>query len=61
MLVANTLTSNCIISKKVETYINKMFKMSDEYLLENNKIAVEKLNRNYINTTYENFKKKKET
>lgn len=60
MLVANTLTSNCLITKKIETYVNKMFKMSDEYLLENNKTAVEKLNRNFINTTFENFRKKKE-
>jgi len=38
-----------------------MFKMADGYLTENNKTATEKLNRNQINLTFENFRKKKES
>lgn len=31
---ANILIGNCEISGKVNSYINKMFKMSDKYLVE---------------------------
>lgn len=37
-----------------------MFKMADGYLTENNKGQGEKLSRNVINSTFENFKKKKD-
>ena len=52
------------MTKKIETFVNKLFKMSDGYLAEHNKLPVtaggEKLTRNMINLTFENFKKKKE-
>lgn len=48
------------MSKKIEGYINKMFKMADGYLNEHNKIDAQKLNRNYINLSFESYKKKKE-
>jgi hypothetical protein len=48
------------MTKKIEGYINKMFKMADGYLNEHNKISADKLNRNYINLSFETYKKKKE-
>ena len=60
MLAANALVQNCAVSKKVDSMVNKMFKMADGYLSENNKVNGEKLNRNHINLTFENFRKKKE-
>ena len=59
-MAANTLVSNCAISKKIDTFVNKMFKMADGYLQDNNKLSAEKLSRNVINLTFENFRKKKE-
>lgn len=49
------------MTKKIEGYINKMFKMADGYMNENNKISADKLNRNIINLSFENYKKKKES
>lgn len=64
LLAANTLIAHCQISKKIEGFVNKMFKMADGYLQEHMKLPVsasgEKLTRNMINNTYENFRKKKE-
>jgi len=64
ILAANTLISHCQMTKKIESFINKMFKMADGYLTEHNKLPVsaggERLSRNMINHTYENFRKKKE-
>ena len=64
ILAANTLIAHCQMTKKVEAFINKMFKMADGYLTEHNKLPMsangEKLTRNMINNTYENFRKKKE-
>jgi hypothetical protein len=60
MMTANLLIANSQFTKKVDTFINKMFKMADGFLTENNKASQEKLNRNYINVSYESYKKKKE-
>ena len=60
ILAANSLVQNCAISKKIDSFINKMFKMADGYMTENNKVSGEKINRNVINLTFENFRKKKE-
>lgn len=59
---ANILIGNCQLSGKVNSYINKMFKMSDKYLVEHNKLKGDEslLNRNYITSSYEAFRKKKE-
>ena len=56
------------MTKKVETFINKLFKMADGYLQEYVKLPVSgvpgwsavPLSRNMINNTYEHFRKKKE-
>ena len=61
MMVANLLVANCLYTKKIDTFINKMFKMADGFLQEYNKISSEKLHRGYINTTFENYRKKKDT
>jgi hypothetical protein len=61
MKTANLLISNCLMTKKIESLINKMFKMADGYMTENNKTATEKITRNLINLTFESFKKKKES
>jgi hypothetical protein len=60
MMTANLLIANCLINKKIEGFVNKMFKMADGYLQEHNARSAEKLNRNYINNTFENYKRKKE-
>lgn len=58
----NILIGNCNLSNaKVNAFVNKMFKMSDKYLVENNKkTGAVQLSRNQINLTYESFRKKKE-
>ena len=52
------------MTKKIESFVNKLFKMADGYLAEHVKLPVsaqgERLTRNMINSTYENFRKKKE-
>ena len=60
VLAANALVSTCAITKKVDSLVNKMFKMADGYLTEHNKNSTEKLSRSTINLTFENFRKKKE-
>ena len=60
MTAANIMIQNCIYVKKVDSFINKMFKMADGYLTENNKINQEKISRNVINLTFDFYKKKKE-
>lgn len=60
MMSANTLIGNCAFSKKIDTFINKMFKMADGYMTEHNKISQDKINRNVINLTFESYRKKKE-
>ena len=65
LIAANTLIANCQITKKVETFVNKMFKMADGYLTEYQKMSsastgLDRPSRNMINVTYENFRKKKE-
>lgn len=61
---ANSLISHCQMTKKIESFVNKLFKMADGYLSEHQKLPIsaqgEKLSRNMINQTYENFRKKKE-
>ena len=37
--VADLLIGNCVYNKQVTGFINKMFKMGDKYLVENNKVA----------------------
>ena len=53
------------MNQKTNGFINKMFKMSDKYLSENNKSAANQpmgvqLSRARINLSYEAFRKKKE-
>ena len=64
IMSANTLIQNCQVTKKVETIVNKMFKMADGYLQEYQKLPqsqqTERCSRNMINMTYESFRKKKE-
>jgi hypothetical protein len=60
-MAANTLISHCQMTKKIEVFVNKLFKMADGYLAEHMKQpSAEKLSRNMINLTFENFRKKKE-
>ena len=58
------MIGNCQMTKKIENFINKLFKMADGYLAEYSKLPVtansEKLSRNMINLTFESFRKKKE-
>ena len=60
--LANVLIGNCNYNPKVVSFINKMFKVSDKYLVENNQMKDKEnqLSRTYINTSYEAFRKKKE-
>jgi hypothetical protein len=60
MAAANLLIGTTLFNKKIDTFINKMFKMADGFLLEFNKTSADKLSRNYINQTYEAYRKKKE-
>jgi hypothetical protein len=61
MTAANTLIMNCQVSKKIDQFVNKMFKMADGYMTEYNKSTSQTpISRNIINLTYENFRKKKE-
>jgi hypothetical protein len=60
MMAANTLITNCLINKKIDSFVNKMFKMADGYLTEHNSKSGDKLNRNIINQTFEALRKKKE-
>ena len=59
------MIGNCQMTKKIENFINKLFKMADGYLAEYSKLPVtansEKLSRNMINLTFESFRKKKDT
>lgn len=48
------------MTKKIEGFINKMFKMADGYLTEHNNKATEKLTRVQINSSFDAFKKKKD-
>lgn len=54
-------------NKQVSSFVNKMFKMADQYMLEyNNKLPAnaapsEKISRNLINRNFDAFKKKKES
>jgi len=64
MIAANCLVGNCQVSvKKISTFINKLFKMSDGYLNElpggtETPKAVQI--RLYINKTYDSFKRKRD-
>jgi hypothetical protein len=59
---ANLLIGNCELSGKLNSFVNKMFKMSDGYLVAYNKTQPpqDQLQRDYINSTYEAYRKKKE-
>lgn len=60
---ANMLIGNCEIAGKVNSFINKMFKMGDKYYVEVQKKPGNENHpgRNYINASYEAFRKKKES
>lgn len=57
---ASCLIMNCAFTKKVDNFINKMFKMADQYVTENNTMHGEKLTKVRITQTYESYRKKKE-
>ena len=59
---ANILIGNFELSGKSNSFVNKMFKMSDGYLVAYNKTQSpqNQLQRDYINSTYEAYRKKKE-
>lgn len=59
-MAANVLISNCQMNKKIDSFVNKMFKMADGYLTDHNAKSNDKLNRNVINQTFEALRKKKE-
>ena len=69
IFAANILISCCNVSvKKISSYTNKMFKMSDGYLEEFNGQDAAKvteqggpINRNAINNTFDAFKRKKDS
>mmetsp|Transcript_35456 Transcript_35456/g.43371 ORF Transcript_35456/g.43371 Transcript_35456/m.43371 type:complete len:102 (+) Transcript_35456:2686-2991(+) len=65
MIAANLLVACCQVSvKKISSFINKLFKMSDGYLNELPEGAESpkaKQIRLYINKTYESFKRKKDS
>ena len=65
MIAANLLVSTCAVStKKVSSFTNKLFKMSDGYLNEiegGAESAKGKTLRLYINKTFDSFRRKKET
>ena len=66
MLSASVLIQNCSVStKKISSMTNKMFKMGDQYLTEYNQSLgegrkSEHITRNYLNATFDSFKRKKE-
>ena len=64
MIAANLLITTCQVSvKKISTFTNKLFKMSDGYLneIEGGAESVKgKQLRVYINKTFESFKRKKD-
>ena len=66
MLSANVIIQNCQCSvKKISSMNNKMFKMGDGYLGDYNTQLgegrkSEHLSRNYLNQTFDSFKRKKE-
>jgi hypothetical protein len=62
---ANILISNAQVNvKKVNSYVNKMFKMADAYMQEHNGkpglADTDKISRRYVDLTYEAFRRKKE-
>jgi hypothetical protein len=61
-MAANSLVGHCQMTKKIEVFVNKLFKMSDGFLTEHLKMPTtgDRLNRNMINLTFEAFRKKKE-
>ena len=65
MIAANLLVSVCQVSvKKVSSFINKLFKMSDGYvndLPDGPDSPKVKQIRTYINKTFDSFKRKKES
>lgn len=65
MIAANLLVTTCSVSvKKVSTFVNKLFKMSDGYvndLPDGAESAKVKQIRIYINKTFDSFRRKKET
>lgn len=64
MMAANLLVNTCQVSvKKISSFINKLFKMSDGFLenIEGGSESPKALRfRQYINKTFDSFKRKKE-
>ena len=66
MLSANVIVQNCqVAAKKINSMTNKMFKMADGYLAEYNTQLgegrkTEHMTRNYLNQTFDSFKRKRE-
>jgi len=49
------------MTPKIGNFINKLFKMGDKYLVEsNNKPGNTEISRNYVNASFEAYRKKKE-
>jgi len=65
MIAANLLVSVCQVTvKKVGSFVNKLFKMSDGFLNdlpEGAESAKGKQIRTYINKTFDTFKRKKDS
>jgi len=61
MDTASCLMINCALSKKIDNFINKLFKMADQYVTEHNSLNRDKqLSKVRITQTYESYKKKKD-
>ena len=63
MLSANILVSTTNLGvKQMSSFSNKFFKMSDQFLMEwnNNNKGKPAVPRNYINTTFDSFRRKRE-
>jgi len=49
------------MEKKIANFINKLFKMGDKYLVENNnQPGSTEISRAYVNASFEAYRKKKE-
>ncbi len=60
MRSANVMINGCVYVKKIESFVNKLFKMADGYVNEANAAGDYRLRKNWINSSFNMFKKKKE-
>ena len=61
MMAANILVSQGTYTKKIENFINKLFKMADGFATEYNGMRhADQCNKGYITKTFEAFRKRKE-